>query len=177
MKLVRTLLVAATCAASVSSAFAADLLVVTPDVPVDEALFDWTGLYAGLGVMGSSLSNGGTTDSTGYINLQVGANAQMDSFVLGIEGWLGGYSISGGGSGYAGGVEGRAGYLLTENVLLYGTVGAVAYDAGAQYGTIGAGVEFAVTEALSIDVDYEYWGWSNNGFTGHAVGASVLWHF
>lgn len=177
MKFVRTLLVAAVCAASASSALAADLVVESPAVPVDDAVFNWTGLYAGLGVKGSSLSDGVNTDTTGYINLEVGANAQIDSIVLGVEGWVGGYAISAGGSGVAGGLEARAGYLLTESVLLYGTVGGIVYDAGANYGSIGAGLEFAVTDNMSIDVDYEYWGWSNNGYTGHVFGASALWHF
>ena len=147
------------------------------DTPTySSAGFDWDGFYAGIGVSGSSLSNGVLTDTTGYIDVIAGANYTNGNFLIGLEGWFGGYSYAGA-SGYGGGVEARAGYLASDDVLVYAGVGGYFYDAGGRYTTLGAGVEFALSDQLTIDTEYKYWGWSTTGYTGHSVGASVLWHF
>jgi opacity protein-like surface antigen len=142
---------------------------------VDAATFDWQGVYVGVGLMGSTLSNGGPQVLTGYVNLTLGANAVLGQAVVGIEGSVGGYASTAAERGFYGSVEARAGVLVDPAVLLYGTIGAVLYDAGARYGTIGFGTEFAVSDKLSIDFDYQFWGLSNNGFRGHSIGVSANW--
>ncbi len=39
------------------------------------------------------------------------------------------------------------------------------------------GTEFAISDDVSIDLEYKYLGWSNTGNTGHSFGASANWHF
>lgn len=138
--------------------------------------FDWDGFYAGLGVTGSSLTNG-VTDTAGYLDFVVGGNVTSGNFLFGAEGWVGLYGISGGNSGVGGGVEGRIGFLLSEEVLLYTGIGGYFQGNGGNYGTLGLGAEFAVTDYVSVDAEYKYWAWSDNGFTGHSLGLSALYHF
>ena len=143
---------------------------------VDAQTFDWSGVYVGVGIQGSTLSDGGPQELTGYLNLTLGANALLgEKFVVGLEGTVGGYASNVGDTGFYGQIEGRAGVLIDPAVLLYGTVGGVFYDAGAVYGTVGFGSEFAVTDKLSIDFDYQFWGISNNAFRGHSIGVSANW--
>jgi len=138
--------------------------------------FDWDGFYMGLGVTGSSLSNI-VTETTGYLDIIAGFNVTSGSVLFGAEAWIGGYSANTGDTGWGGGAAARVGYLISPEALIYLSGGGYFYDAGAQYGTIGAGAEFAVTDNLSIDLEYKYWGWSNNGWTGNSIGVSTNWGF
>jgi len=172
MSFFKSTLLAASAALISTAAFAAD-----PVAETTPGGFDWDGFYAGVGVTGSSLTNG-VTDTTAYLDIIAGFNVTHENFLFGVEGWLGGYSINNGAStGTGGGIEARAGYLASEDVLVYTSVGRYHYDAGAQYTTLGLGAEFVVSDNLTIDTEYKYWGWSNNGFTGHSIGLSGNWYF
>jgi len=173
----KLLLTIATSALMATGAIAADPVITVDPAYVEPSTgFDWDGFYMGVGLSGSSLSNGIVTDTTGYLDLIAGFNVTSGDMLFGLEGWVGAYS-DGTNSGWSGGAEVRAGYLISPDALLYVSGGAQFYDAGARYATLGAGAEFAATDNLTLDVEYKYWGWSNNGFTGHSLGLSALWHF
>lgn len=166
--------------------------------------------------------------------LVLGSNTQLGPIVFGLEGTAGLYGFSGTGSGdlselfpsapdnidfdyrssgYSAGLSGRLGYLLTPNVLLYGSGGANAIYSnndttftyvdplsdeektetleyfGNLFGTIGGGVEVALSQAVSVDLEYEY-GFSAAGLlaehipelsglssNSHTISAQVLFHF
>lgn len=163
----------------------AALAVVAPSIamaadplapPVNATTFDWKRAYVGVGVKAATLSDGGPQELHGIVNVTIGANALLgDKFVVGVEATAGAHIISTGITGFNAEIEGRAGVLVDPSVLVYGTLGGVFYDAGARYGTIGFGAEFAVTDKLSVDFDYQYYAISNNGFAGHGIGVSANW--
>lgn len=156
---------------------AADVIYPVYDLPVAPAAggFDWDGFYAGVGVSGSVW--GGGARSIGG-SATVGANATFDSFLVGIEGSAHyGYSNATDDWGYVLGLEGRAGYLVTPEVLVYLSGGAAYLDPAPSdwYTAAGGGVEFAVTDQMSVDVQYRYL-WAS-GSSANSVGVSALWHF
>ena len=161
-----------------TGAMAADpVMTIEPAYMEPSNGFDWDGFYMGVGVTGSSLTNI-LTETTVYLDVIAGANMTYGDVLFGLEGWIGSnYESTTSTSGWGGGLAARIGYLVDPSVLIYASGGGYFYDGGAQYGTVGAGIEFAVTDNVSIDVEYKYWGWSNNGWTGHSIGASALWHF
>ena len=160
-----------------SSIQAADVIYPDYDLPVAPVAggFDWDGFYAGVGVSGSVW--GGGARSIGG-SLSVGANATFDNFLVGVEGSAHyGYSNATNDWGYVLGLEGRAGYLAAPEVLVYLSGGAAYLDPAPSdwYATVGGGVEFAVTDQMSVDVQYRYL-WASTS-SANSVGASVLWHF
>lgn len=175
MRLVRTLGALAVATALSTTAQAADLGTPDPAMAYASPAFDWTGFYAGLGVTGGMFNPSGNT--VGSIGVVAGANVQVDSFVLGAEAMFGFYRVSTGSQGWIVNGEVRAGYLLADEVLLYAALAGKGYSAGARYAGIGAGVEFAVTDDISVDFEAVYYPWSNNASTQFDVAASVLWHF
>ncbi|HHG89453.1 MAG TPA: porin family protein [Devosia sp.] len=156
-----------------TGALAADP-VDTVQPTFSSAGFDWDGFYVGLGVTGGQWSN---TESFGLVDIIAGVNVTAGDVLFGGEAWIGGYGTSFGFTGVEGGLEGRLGYLVSPEALIYLSGGGQFFDAGGQYGTVGAGVEFAVTDNVSLDLEYKYWGVSNNGFTAHSIGASANFHF
>ncbi|UYQ73374.1 outer membrane beta-barrel protein [Pelagibacterium flavum] len=156
---------------------AADVIYPAYEVPVAPVAdgFDWDGFYAGVGVSGS-LWGGGARSVGG--SLSVGGNATFDNFLVGIEGSAHyGYSNATNDWGYVLGLEGRAGYLVAPEVLVYLSGGAAYLDPAPSdwYATAGAGVEFAVTDQMSVDVQYRYL-WASTS-SANSIGVSALWHF
>ena len=175
-----TLLAAASTVLFAQTALAADPVEQYDDweSPVVSSGFDWDGFYAGVGITGSALSNGGPNATRAYVDLIMGYNITHENILFGIEGWASGHeSLSGSSSGFGAGIEARTGYLATDDLLLYAGVGGFFFDAGGRYGTLSLGTEFAVNDDVTIDANYKYWGWSNTGFSGHSVGVSANWHF
>ena len=162
MKLTSVLLASAAIVLVAGAAHAADLIVTEPEPTMAmPSAHDWSGAYVGvsggygmgtvdwtgeyfLGGVGVG-SESGSYDIAGWLlGVQAGANMQMDSFVLGIEGDISWTNISGEGdpidpldatptvpSGsidWLATLRGRAGVAL-DQVLLYGTAG-VAYGTG-----------------------------------------------
>ncbi|WP_404404234.1 outer membrane protein [Pelagibacterium halotolerans] len=115
--------------------------------------------------------------------------------------------------GYSADLSARLGYLVTPTVLVYGSGGASAIYSnnntsftyvdpmtsdevteelehfGNLFGTIGAGVEVALSDAVSVDFEYEY-GFSAAGWLAeeipeleglsshsHTISAQMLFHF
>lgn len=132
--------------AAVGQATAADLIVEAPAEIVDQAAFDWSGMYVG-GQVGYVFGTG-VVDIPAYAQptfdvatsgwlagVHAGGNAQFDSVVLGVEAdanWISasGSALSGGGGGelyvidqtWDASLRVRLGYAA-ENFLLYGTAG------------------------------------------------------
>lgn len=140
-----------------------------------DAGFDWNGFYMGLGITGTGFTP--FSGTMGSIDLIAGVNVTSGNLLFGLEGWVSGWRASWGGSDISAGIGTRVGYLATPEMLLYASGGGQFYTDGAQYGTIGAGVEFAVTDNVSIDLEYKYWGWSNTIFTANSFGLSTNWGF
>jgi outer membrane immunogenic protein len=181
--------------AATSQVLAADLPpAAAPREPVaykaPPPVFSWTGFYLGInggyGFGQSSWSNPlfaptGNFNTSGFlIGGTLGANYQMGSFVIGLEGdgdWndANGTTSIGGGAGCVTGcttqsdwlatIRGRAGYAF-DRVLVYGTggaafgevqgaFGALPFASGTQTGwTAGAGVEWAFLPNWTAKVEY-----------------------
>ncbi|WP_127143674.1 outer membrane protein [Pelagibacterium montanilacus] len=172
-------------------AFAADAIGLPPApaatpaaVPVydDQAGFDWSGFYAGVSVGGvTDYSDDGETDITA--GGHVGMNAAFDFFVVGAE--LGLDAVFEEDEMYAyGTVLGRAGVVLTDNLMAYGAAG-YGSDFGADNGIgehilAGGGLEFAVTDDVSVRGQYLH-GWEQTEDAGsedmHKFTVGASFHF
>lgn len=178
-----------------NSAHAADLIISDPVVPMTDAGFDWSGFYAGLNAgytSGQATSVGAVSGVTtnvavsgGLVGATVGFNAQMDSFVLGVEGdiaWSGATGTAPctanpafnceGNLHWLGTIKGRAG-VAVDKILFFGTAGLAAggvtaniipaavgltntYSGTMTGWTVGAGIEAAVAEAMTVKAEYQY---------------------
>jgi len=167
-------------ALTAGTAHAADLYVPSPEQAITTASSDWTGFYIGAsagGGWGRAEHDGDPDDRAdmqgGVIGLQAGYNVQMDSLVLGVESDIAWANILDGDDDHdhfneEGGINGlatlrgRVGYAAGD-FLVYGTAGLAlanleTYDE-AQLLTgwvAGAGVEYKVTEAISLKAEYLY---------------------
>lgn len=190
--MIRALALGLLVATAVSSAMAADLIV---DEPVAEAALaaahDWNGAYVGAFVgygWGTSAFTGGAGTSVdvpidGWLaGVNVGANFQTGSFVLGVEGDVAWSGISGSvdcsnpafdcetSIGWLGTLRARAGFAA-DTFLVYGTAGLAVADVSSDTPpatpgetfdstyvgwTVGAGVEAAITEDISLKAEYLY---------------------
>lgn len=184
-------------ALTATSALAADLPSTTPAPTYsaapsyDSAPNDWSGFYAGVlggyGFGNMDITSAGAstnTPSNGVLaGLEIGANTQIDNYVLGIEGdinWSGqsgNTTCSGGGTcntdfDWTGSVRARAGYAI-DPALIYITGGVAVARANTSISpaiggtsgsysdtytgwTVGAGVETALTQHLSAKLEYDY---------------------
>lgn len=155
--------------------FAADP-VITPDPVISYASpsFNWDGFYAGVGVTGAAYS---TSATIGSIELYAGANATSGSLLFGAEGSVGWARNFSGTDSFVLTGEGRFGYLVSGDALIYAALGVEHYTNGSTtLGAVGGGVEYAVTQDMTVDIEYKYL-WDGAGLTGHKIGASALWHF
>jgi len=164
---VRSLVIGVSAAAlMVGGAQAADLIIPTTPQPVyTPAGFDWEGLYVGARLGGQFIGsdtyaeNGGAVVDTTYgvIGAAVGVNfIPVDPILLGVEvtaDYLWG--------GAVGGVETssefyanlRVGAIVTDNALVYALAGVGINNNGTTSEGVyqlGGGVEFAVTDAITV---------------------------
>jgi outer membrane immunogenic protein len=160
MSLLRTSAVAALMTiALVAGAGAADAIALpvgsSPvEMPVyDDAGFDWNGFYAGVYGVGQW---GGLSGGQYGLGIDAGVNAQFDFFLIGgevaLHGLFGGATID---TAY-GQVLGKAGVVITDDVLLYAAAG-YGIDLGLPAEDdllLGGGVEFAVSENVSVRAQY-----------------------
>ena len=145
MKLAHSFLAGAALAVSMTSAaHAADLL--TPVDPIySSPLFDFEGLYVGL--QGGGAISGGTP--YGVLGVVVGSNfAITDGIIAGVE-FQGDAYYDGGFSAYDALALGRVGGFVSDNAMVYGELGAGFTNTDPVY-ALGAGVELAVAEQLSV---------------------------
>jgi opacity protein-like surface antigen len=158
-----------------TGAIAAD----APDLIVDDEAIemagDWTGAYVGVGVQGVRYLPGPQYEVDGLVHF--GFNFQADMFLFGAEAYLGGWLSDIGLSGWIAGGEARVGVLATPEVLVYGALGGHVYDLGAQYWDAGGGVEFMVSENMTVDLEYKHSFPVNTAFNADSVSLSVNWLF
>lgn len=139
-----------------AGAKAADLItmpVSSHEVPIyDDAGFDWSGFYVGVYGLGQSSPAGGGQYGLG---INAGVNAQLDFFLIGAEVAL--HAVTGGNYDTAyGQVLGKAGVLITDDVLLYAAAG-YGVDLGAPVEEdvlLGGGVEVALGDQWTLRGQY-----------------------
>lgn len=141
-------------AAWAADAYSVPLSTPGAALPVYDAPrgFDWDGFYAGFfGAVQSSPDY----DTQLGIGFDVGVNAQFDFFLIGGEVAIQGLTGDTFDTAY-GQVIGRAGLLLTDQVLVYAAAGfgADLNGAGETDALLGGGVEVAVTEDLTVGAQY-----------------------
>lgn len=151
----RLLALSVACASLSAPVLAADLIVASDEVAVASDGFDWARPYIGAELAGEfPLFDDGDTYLGGGIF--AGVNVLVtDNVLLGIQGTAD--LVSDGDETWAElFVLGRAGVLVTPDVLLYGVAGfgyefdiEETEDNGAAY-QLGAGIEFAVTEDVTL---------------------------
>jgi hypothetical protein len=153
----RIAIVALATVAPIGVAAAADLITVPTSTPAElpvyeEPGFDWSGFYAGVfgGVQNSPA--GGTQYGLGA---QAGVNAQFDFYLLGAEVAVQGLTGGVGDTSY-GQILGRAGLVVTDDVLVY-AAGGYGIDLGPpaeEDALLGGGVELAVSDSISVRAQY-----------------------
>jgi outer membrane immunogenic protein len=141
----------------ISGAHAADLITMpvssSPvEIPVADTGYDWNGFYAGVyGVVQNSPAWG-----TQYgLGINAGVNAQFDFFLVGAEVALQGLTGGAIDTTY-GQVLGKAGVVITDEVMLYAAAG-YGIDLGAPAEDdflLGGGVEMAVADNISVRAQY-----------------------
>lgn len=151
--------------------------VFTPDVPYEDASYDWSGVYLGamLGYQWGDFDVQGLGDveADGYVaGGYAGYNYQSGALVFGVEGDLAATDLKETSAGttleseLTGSIRGRVGYAF-DRILAYGTGGVAFADVTASDGTvsddnwhtgyvIGAGIESAMTENILARVEYLY---------------------
>lgn len=138
--------------ASAADAITIPLSTTGPQVPVAQQGFDWDGFYAGVYGVARDSETQGTQLGLG---LALGVNTQIDFVLLGAEVSLQGLTGDETDTAY-GTVLGRAGILLTNDVLLYAAAG-VGWDVAGNDDVdllAGLGAEVAVTDELSLRAQY-----------------------
>jgi outer membrane immunogenic protein len=171
------------------------MIAPVADVPVVDSTYDWSGLYIGgnAGYGWGSVETffpapsplvGSDPSVTGFLlGVDVGANMQMDSFVLGLEGNLAWANIEGSevcpnddfdclaSIDWVGDISARAGIAM-DSVLLYGKLGVAAAGVTVDYDpafmdegnttnlgyVAGVGLAIGVTEDVSLFAEYNYYG-------------------
>lgn len=183
MKLLSKLALAAALALPAGSAAAADLITMPVsngfgEVPVaqGDAGFDWSGFYAGVYGVGQLGSVSGVQYGLG---IDAGVNAQIDFFLVGgevaLHGLFGGPAIE---TAY-GQILGRAGVVITEDVLLYAAAG-YGVDLGLPAEDdllLGGGVEVAVADNVSLRAQYLHSFPLSGGNTKDQVTFGANFHF
>ena len=190
------------------SAMAADLAprYAEPMAPMSPYAYNWTGFYLGLH---AGYGFGGDFDAlrdgaTGFLGgVQAGYNWQYDPFVFGIEGEL---SYSGIGDSFGGvdadlnwkgAITPRLGFAFDRFMpyvkagIAFGDVefSSALFDESEMMAgwTVGLGVEYALTNNLSLKVEYDYTdlgrdnfalaAGGNGGYDGHEIKAGVNFRF
>jgi outer membrane immunogenic protein len=175
MKLTALLALSAAAAAALvaTGASGADLLLNSPDPIYSSPLFNFEGFYVG-GSLGAG--NFSATDGVGTVGVVAGANfAVSDSIITGVEfqgdaiwddtGFVGADAL----------FLGKLGGYITDSTLIYADAGAGWVVDDPSY-AIGAGIEQAVTDQLSVRGEGMFTGSFGNSPGGGKVQASLLWH-
>jgi outer membrane immunogenic protein len=155
-----------------SGAQAADLLMPANQI-YDSKLFDFEGFYVGgTAGLGSFPGPGGN----GMIGVVVGANfAITDAILTGVE-FQGDTVWNGAGLyGFNALFLGKLGGYLTDDLLVYGTAGGGWIAGTPSYG-LGAGIEMAVANQISVRGEAMATGSWGGGFNGGKITAGILWH-
>lgn len=163
-----------------TSALAADIPVVvapTPPPPPPAPVFDWSGPYIGASAHVSWCGGGVICiPPTVYGGaLVAGYNAQFGSFVVGAEGQVS--ATWGFGPFFIAEANARAGYAL-DRVLLYTQAGVgYMFGGGGAIYTVGAGVEFAVNDSISLFTEVAPYRFFGGSPTFWRASGGVNFHF
>lgn len=179
MKLVRTLALVGAAVTAPAMAHGADLITVPMSnndaVPVADSAIDWNGFYAGVyGIGRNSPVDGGQFG----LGLDIGVNAQFEFVLVGgeidVHGLVGGV----GSTAYLQGL-GKAGVALTDNLILYAAAGAGTDLTGLGESDVllGGGVEFALTDDVSVDARYLHGFPLSGGNPKDQVSVGANFHF
>lgn len=182
MRILNTLAIATLVSAgSVGAATAADLITIptstAAEMPVAEAGFDWNGFYAG--VHGGA-QNGSVSGTQYGVGAHVGVNTQFDFYLLGAEVAVKGLAANDTvGETTYGQILGRAGLVVSDNVLVYAAAG-YGIDLGVpdeEDALLGGGVELAVTDAISVRAQYLHGFPVEGGNTKDQFTVGASYHF
>ena len=148
--MIRTALAVTVALLSTAAVSAADLIIPTTPEPIYEAGgFSWEGLYAGVRGGGQWF----TAATYGVVGGVVGFNyLATDSFLLGAE-VTSDYTWNDFNRGGEFFLNARGGVVVSDAALVYALGGTGFYTSGGNYiglYQLGGGVEFAVTDAISL---------------------------
>jgi outer membrane immunogenic protein len=156
---------------------AADLPTKAPYM-VPASTYNWSGAYIGINAGGGWLKDDEGNRNGGLIGGTLGYNFQPGGpWVWGLEGDLGYFSNSD--LKYLGTVRGRIGYAI-DRLLPYitGGLAVMSDDGSARAGwTLGAGLEYALMQNLSIKAEYLYVDPRGSELRGSILRAGLNWHF
>lgn len=174
MKIAHSLLAGAALAVCLSSAAtAADLLVGPVDPIYSSPLFDFEGLYVGA-QGGGALASGSLYGTLGVV---VGANfAITDGIIAGVEFQGNTYWNGGGYAAYDALALGRIGGFISDNAMVYGALGGGLANGTPAY-ALGAGVEMAMTDQMSIRGELMGVGAFGAGPSSAKATVGLLMHF
>ena len=135
---------------STAAVSAADLIIPTTPEPIyEDGGFSWDGLYVGARAGGQWF----TAANYAVVGGVIGYNALVtDSILLGAE-FSGDYTWNDFNRGAEFFLNARGGVLVTDAALVYALGGMGFYTSGGNYiglYQLGGGVEFAVTDAVSV---------------------------
>lgn len=164
-------------AASPASAFEPITYSTTADnvaVPVADTGFDWNGFYAGVYGVAALDADG---DMRPGLGVDLGVNARFEFYLVGAEVTV--QSLGGDSSVTSGQLVGRAGLVVTDDVVAYAAAG---YgldfgDAGNNQFLIGGGLEVAVTDDWSLRGQYLLGVPADGGDTSSQVSLGAAFHF
>lgn len=173
MTLTKSLLLGLAAAAFLSTtAQAADLLMPANQI-YDSKLFDFEGFYVGAT---AGVGNFPTNSVSGTVGVVVGTNfALNDALLAGVE-FQGDALWNGGGFyGFDALFLGKIGGYLGDDLMAYGLAGGGWVENTPSY-ALGAGIEFAVADQVSVRGEGMATGSWGGGFDGGKLTAGVLWH-
>jgi outer membrane immunogenic protein len=176
---IRSLAVAAVALLSTTAAtYAADLIIPTTPQPIMESSgFSWDGLYLGVHGGGEFFN----ANTYGVIGAHAGANFIVaDPLLLGVE-ITADYAWSSTVSYVELFANGRIG-VVADQVLIYALAGTgIESSNNASNGVyqLGGGVEFAVTDSISVRGQLVGYGYYNNNdlFSGAKATVGISFHF
>ncbi|WEJ60323.1 hypothetical protein [Devosia sp. FJ2-5-3] len=183
----------AAAALMVGGASAADLIIPTTPQPIYQAAgFDWEGLYAGariggqfVGTSAPGFANQINNTTYGVVGAAVGVNfIPVDPILVGVEvtgDYLWGNNVTSSSEFFA---NLRVGAVVTDAALVY-AIGGVGVSSTNNTSTgvfqLGGGVEFAVTDAVTVRGELVGQGnLNNNGgdfFKAAKATVGVFYHF
>ncbi len=174
MRNIRSLLLGVAAAGILANgAQAADLLVNGADPIYDSQLFNFEGFYVGATLGAGTFPAPGVV---GVVGAVAGANfALTDAFLAGVE-FQG--DVLWNGSGFVGFDAlflGKFGGYLSDDMVVYGTGGGGLVDGVGSY-ALGAGIEMAVMEQLSVRGEALATGSFGVWPDGGKATVGVLWH-
>jgi outer membrane immunogenic protein len=174
MRFVTRTVVALCLLAGAFPALAADLAIDVSTAPTHIPSFSWSGTYAGLSIGGATLDQNNYVTIGGFF----GFNSKItQGVVAGAELQASAYFRNG--TEYSGLdllAVGRLGVVLNDVVLAYGLAGGGTVDGYAGY-AIGAGVEYAATEQVSLRLEAQRLGILDDDDPVNKISLGALFHF